>query len=208
MSRRSAIGVAALFVLGAAFGHSKTESAASAADAGAREPLAAVARPETLAASRAAFLAVYAVLMSPRCMNCHPAGDAPLQGDDSHVHIQGVKRGVDGKGLYALKCAACHQETNPPGLNMPPGNPRWHLPTAAMPLVFQGLSPRELALQLKDPRRNGGKTLGQLVEHVSHDGLVLGAWQPGEGRTLPPLPHAEFAARFKEWVDKGAAVPE
>jgi hypothetical protein len=33
-----------------------------------------------------AFLQVYKVLMSPRCMNCHPAGDQPLQGDDSRLH--------------------------------------------------------------------------------------------------------------------------
>jgi mono/diheme cytochrome c family protein len=166
------------------------------------------AQTKTVGASRSAFLAIYPVLMSPRCFNCHPAGDVPLQGDDSHPHTQGVKRGADGKGMYALKCAACHQEANLSGLNMPPGNPNWHLPSAAMPLVFQGLSPHELALQLKDPSRNGGKSLAQLIEHVSHDGLVLGSWNPGDGRTLPPLPHAEFAAQFKEWVDKGAIVPE
>ena len=61
------------------------------------------------AASRAAFLAAYPVFMHPRCMNCHPAGDAPLQGDDSRPHGQNVKRGPDGMGLYALKCADCHQ---------------------------------------------------------------------------------------------------
>ena len=33
-----------------------------------------------------AFMDVYKVLMSPRCMNCHPSGDIPLQGDDSHLH--------------------------------------------------------------------------------------------------------------------------
>src|SRR6201996_7971632 len=48
-----------------------------------------------------AFMSVYKVLMSPRCMNCHPSGDAPLQGDDSHIHTMNVKRGVDGKGLYS-----------------------------------------------------------------------------------------------------------
>jgi len=47
-------------------------------------------------ASRAAFMQVYRVLTSPRCQNCHPAGDAPLQGDDSHVHTQNVKRGGRG----------------------------------------------------------------------------------------------------------------
>src|SRR5678809_654995 len=62
-----------------------------------------------------AFMQVYKVLMSPRCMNCHPAGDRPLQGEDSHVHIMNVQRGKDGKGLYALKCSNCHQPTNVAG---------------------------------------------------------------------------------------------
>jgi hypothetical protein len=202
MSRWPAIASGALLLLGAALG-SPTGSAQRVRGVSPPE-----ADAQSIAASRAAFLAAYAVFMHPRCMNCHPAGNVPLQGDDSHLHAQGVKRGPDGKGLYALRCATCHQMTNLPGLNMPPGNPNWHLPSAAMPLIFQGLSPRDLALQLKDPHRNGGKTLNQLVEHVSHDGLVLGGWNPGEGRTLPPLSHAEFAAKFKEWVDKGAAVPE
>jgi hypothetical protein len=168
---------------------------------------AAAVRPDA-AASRAAFLDVYKVLMHPRCMNCHPSGDAPLQGDDSHVHIQNVQRGKDGKGKYALKCANCHQETNLPGENMPPGNLNWHLAKPEMPLVFQGKSPRELADQLKDPGRNGNKTLDQLVEHVTHDELVLWGWKPGAGRTKPPLSHDEFAKRFREWVEKGAASPE
>src|SRR6476659_2519872 len=56
-------------------------------------------------ASENAFLQVYKVFMSPRCMNCHPSGDVPLNGDDNHLHPQGVKRGHDGKGVYALKCS-------------------------------------------------------------------------------------------------------
>src|SRR5918997_7040087 len=46
------------------------------------------------AAARAAFEAAAPVFFYPRCMNCHPAGDAPLQGDDSRVHAQNVKRGA------------------------------------------------------------------------------------------------------------------
>jgi len=157
--------------------------------------------------SQKAFLVAYKVLMSPRCMNCHPSGDIPLQGDDSHLHTQGVKRGIDGKGLFALKCANCHQPQNTPGLNMPPGNPKWHLPPAGMKMVFQGRSPRELAAQLKDPKRNGNKTMSQLIDHVTSDQLVLGGWNPGDGRTLPPLSHAEFAKNFKAWIDKGAYLP-
>ena len=157
--------------------------------------------------SQKAFLAAYKVLMSPRCMNCHPSGDIPLQGDDSHLHTQGVKRGTDGKGVYALKCTNCHQPQNSVGIHMPPGNPNWHLPPANMKMVFQDKSPRELAAQLKDPKRNGNKTLAQLVDHVTNDKLVLGGWEPGDGRTLPPLSHAEFAKNFKAWIDKGAYLP-
>jgi hypothetical protein len=191
-----------LLLLAAAF--------AVAAILSARQQAAAVARPvdKDDAGARAAFLDVYKVLMHPRCMNCHPSGDAPLQGDDSHAHVQNVKRGEEGKGKYALKCTNCHQDTNLPGENMPPGNPTWHLPRKDLPLVFQGKSPRELADQLKDPRRNGGKTLEQLLEHVTHDTLVLWGWEPGDGRTKPPLSHDGFAKRFREWVEKGAASPE
>ena len=166
-----------------------------------------VAKRDSLA-SQQAFMAVYKVLMSPRCMNCHPSGDIPLQGDDSHLHTQGVQRGEDGKGLYALKCANCHQMNNTPGLNMPPGNPNWHLPPADMRMVFQGKSPQELAAQLKDPARNGHKTLQQLITHVSSDPLVLWGWNPGDGRTKPPMAHDEFARQFKDWVTKGAVVPD
>lgn len=160
------------------------------------------------AESRAAFLDVYSVLMHPRCLNCHPAGDRPLQGDDSHVHTQNIKRGAEGMGVYAQQCDTCHQSANLPGANMPPGSPTWKLSGPGMPLVFQGKSPRQLAEQLKDPARNGHRTLRELVSHVTEDKLVLWGWSPGDGRTPPPLPHDRFAARFKEWVDKGAELPE
>jgi hypothetical protein len=160
------------------------------------------------AGARAAFLAAYPVFAHPRCVNCHPAGDAPLQGDDGRPHAQNVKRGPDGKGLYALKCANCHQETNLPGENMPPGNPSWHLPPAAMPMVFEGRSPGELARQLKDPSQNGGKSLEALVHHVAADALVVGCWSPGDGRSPPPVSHAEFVRSVRDWVEKGAAAPE
>jgi len=156
--------------------------------------------------SQKAFLRVYKVLMSPRCMNCHPSGDIPLQGDDSHLHLQGVKRGPDGKGLYALKCSNCHQAANTAGLNMPPGVPDWHLPPPAMRMVFQGRSPHDLALQMLDPKRNGGKSRKDLIEHMKTD-LVRWAWQPGEGRTKPPLSYEDFTTQFKLWIDKGAVAP-
>jgi mono/diheme cytochrome c family protein len=158
-------------------------------------------------ASQNAFLQVYKVFMSPRCMNCHPAGDVPLNGDDNHLHPQGVKRGEDGKGLYALKCANCHQSQNMPGLNMPPGVPDWHLPPADMRMVFQGKTAHELALQIKDLKQNGGKSPHDLIEHMKTD-LVKWAWNPGNGRSQPPLSYTEFYNQFKLWIDKGAVAPD
>jgi cytochrome c5 len=160
------------------------------------------------AASREAFLQVYKVFTSPRCQNCHPSGDAPLQGDDSHAHLQNVKRGKDGHGVYGMRCDTCHQSANLAGEHMPPGNPKWALPPPEHKMVFVGRTPAELCRQLKDPKQNGGRSLQQLFEHVSADDLVGWGWNPGDGRSLPPLNRADTSAQMKVWIDGGAACPE
>jgi mono/diheme cytochrome c family protein len=157
-------------------------------------------------ASVKAFKQVYTVLTSARCMNCHPSGNIPLQGDDNHLHTMSPQRGVDGKGVYAMKCSNCHQPTNTPGLHTPPGNPNWHLPPADMKMVFQGRTPRQLAKQLINPRQNGHKDLKKLIAHAD-DGLVLSGWNPGEGRTLPPMSHAAFKKAWITWLTTGAYAP-
>ena len=154
-----------------------------------------------------AFMDVYKVLMSPRCMNCHPSGDVPLQGDDSHLHNMLPQRGKDGKGVYAMKCANCHQPSNLAGLHMPPGSPDWHLPPANMKMVFQGRTPNQLARQIADPKTNGNKNLQQLIAHAD-DGLVKAGWDPGEGRTLPPMSHEEFKKAWITWIKTGAYAPK
>jgi len=160
------------------------------------------------AASRQAFLQVYKVLTSPRCQNCHPAGDAPLQGDDSHPHLQNVVRGKDGHGVYGMRCDTCHQATNLPGEHMPPGNPKWSLPTPEVKMVFAGRSPAELCRQLKDAKQNGNRNLQQIYDHISADDLVGWGWNPGDGRSQPPLSRADTSAQLKIWIDGGAACPE
>lgn len=157
------------------------------------------------AESKAAFLEAYRVFMHPRCMNCHPSGDVPLQGDDSHLHLQGVKRGKDGKGLYALKCSNCHQPEHVPGDYMPPGHALWHLPPANKKMVFQGKTPTQLANHFKDNNFTGFKDFKKdLIHHVEHEPLVLNSWTYG---TPPPLTHAAFVAKVKEWIAKGAVTP-
>ena len=158
-------------------------------------------------AAVAAWNVVYGVLEHPRCMNCHPVGDVPLQGDDGHAHAQNVQRGPDGKGLFAMRCETCHQTQNLAGAHLPPGAPTWHLPRADMPLVFEGRTPRELCRQLKDPKRNGGRTPEQLFAHVDHDPLVMWGWSPGDGRSPVSTSHAEFVRAMRTWIDNGCGCP-
>jgi hypothetical protein len=166
-----------------------------------------LALPKDSVGSVKAFMSVYTVLKSARCMNCHPSGDAPLQGDDNHIHTMNVKRGADGKGLYSVRCSNCHQAQNTAGLHMPPGNPKWGLPPANMRMVFQGRTPRQLALQLLDPKQNGGRTKAQIIDHMANDDLVGWGWHPGDGRTLPPMSRAALVAQVRLWIAKGAYAP-
>jgi len=176
------------------------------------------------ALARTAFLEAFKVFSHARCVNCHPAGDAPLQGEDSRPHTSlRLRRGTDGQGVYAIKCGNCHQSENTPGLHMPPGapyplkdgseesahrsEPRWRLPPATTPMVFEKRAPGQLCRQLLDKRKNSGLTPEQLVQHISHDPLVLWGWNPGEGRSAPPISHAAFVQKVQEWIDKGRACP-
>jgi hypothetical protein len=157
-----------------------------------------------------AFAVVQKVLQHPRCQNCHPAGDAPLQFDEGVPHAQNVLRGPEGKGVPGLSCATCHSSENPPpsyGPHVPPGAPNWHLPPPKTKMVFHGLSAADLCAQLKDPAKTGGKDLAALLKHVTNDELVLWGWSPGVGRAPVDVPHAEFVAAFKTWIEAGAPCP-
>lgn len=157
-------------------------------------------------ASIAAFEKVYAVLMHPRCMNCHPSGDIPLQGDNSQIHTMLPQRGQDGRGIATMKCATCHADKAVPGDHTPPGNPSWHLPPADMKMVFQGKSARELALQLVNPEKNGHKDMTALREHAE-DTLVKAGWNMGGERTSPPITYEQFKDVWYTWIDNGAHAP-
>jgi hypothetical protein len=159
------------------------------------------------AAAAGAFEAMVPVLRHPRCMNCHSKGDFPRQGDDGHPHAMNVRRGPDGHGVTAQKCSTCHQEQNLAGLNMPPGAHDWHLPPANMPMIWEGLTNRQLCELFKDPKQNGNRTqLAQLVEHMETP-LVKWGWNPGEGRTPIPGSHDAFMTHVKQWVGAGGACP-
>jgi hypothetical protein len=178
---------AALFALGAGFGIS-AHAASSEAD----------------------FAVIKQVLQHPRCQNCHIPGDQPLQYDEGRAHAQFVQRGVDGKGAPGMTCSTCHGSANLPasyGGHVPPGAPNWHLPPADKKMVFIGLDAHDLCVRLKDTRGNNGKDLPALLEHVDHDPLVLWGWNPGQQRAPVAIPHADFVAAFRRWVDAGGLCP-
>src|SRR5438445_11715149 len=127
-------------------------------------PAPAAAAPSASSDPIASFETVRVVLQSPRCVNCHPNGDQPTQGDDTHVHQQFVQRGPEGRGAIGLACATCHGKVNPPdsyGEHMPPGvSTEWRLPPPEHRMVFAGLSSRALCLQIKDRKQTGGQDFG------------------------------------------------
>jgi hypothetical protein len=159
----------------------------------------------------AAFEVVRGVLQHPRCQNCHPAGDIPLQGDEGRTHDQHIVRGPTGHGVAGAECTSCHGVANLPesyGEHMPPGNEKgWHMPPPEMKMVFVGVAPRELCEQVKDPARNGGKDMAALREHLN-DPLVTWGWSPGFGRAPVSTPYADFVAAWETWANAGAPCPE
>jgi hypothetical protein len=170
-----------------------------------------LATPESFAAigdtamrSAALFAEVGKVLTHPRCVNCHPAGDRPRQTDVGRLHQPPVERGPDGLGLPAMRCPICHQQANfEPG--RVPGNPIWHL--APREMAWEGKTLGEICAQIKDPARNGGRSLEALVEHIGTDHLVGWAWAPGYGRRPAPGTQKEAGALVEAWVKTGAVCP-
>lgn len=147
---------------------------------------------------------VMSVITSPRCMNCHPSDDQPRQRDEQIEHLFGVERGEDNHAGPVQTCDTCHHEENNPYSNVP-GAPHWGLAPASM--GWLGLSHPEIAATLLDPAKNGDRDFDELLHHMSEDALVLWAWEPGEGRTPPPVPHDEFVLALESWLNDGAPIP-
>jgi hypothetical protein len=163
---------------------------------------ASVAHPRARAV--ALFVEMGKVLQHPRCVNCHPAGDRPLQTDAMRPHEPLVVRGADGHGAPGMRCETCHHAANYDPARVP-GHPQWHL--APIEMAWEGKTLTEICEQIKDPARNGGKNLAELVHHLGEDSLVGWGWAPGAGRTPAPGTQKEFGALAKAWADAGAHCP-
>ena len=150
-----------------------------------------------------AFEDIYTVSTHPRCMNCHPEGDAPLQTDDSVPHTLGITRFSPLGGVH---CRTCHSAVGvDDGLApLPPADPIWSI--APKRMVFQNRTPAQLCNQLKDPEVNGGRGFTELAKHVEEDHLLITSWH--SGRTPPPISHEELVKRYQTWGAAGGPCPE
>ena len=145
------------------------------------------------------------VIQSPRCMNCHPAGERPTQTDRMRPHQPLVVRGEGGMGAPGgLVCTTCHHEANFDSAGVP-GNPKWALAPAEM--AWQGKTLGQICVQIKDKDRNGGKDMAALIKHMAEDELVGWGWDPGIGRIPAPGTQKQFGELIKAWADAGATCP-
>ena len=155
------------------------------------------------------FDKMMAVIMHKRCINCHPAGNTPKQGEDSHLHHFNIIRGDENHGLAGYTCNSCHTEENNIFSGVP-GAPHWAI--APPNMSWEGQSRIEIATQMMDPSRNGGRSQNDILKHLTEDELVLWAWDPGvdaEGveREKPPIVKEEFIEAVRDWINAGAIIP-
>jgi len=104
-----------------------------------------------------------------------------------------------------MRCSMCHQNANfdPAGM---PGHAHWHL--APREMAWQSKTAGEICAQLKDPARNGGRSLDDVATHIATDSLVGWAWAPGFGRAPAPGTQAQLGALIKAWIQTGAVCPQ
>lgn len=158
------------------------------------------------------WAAIYNVFTHPRCANCHVEGERPRWSGDHYggagVHAFNVKRGSDGSGFGnpGQRCTVCHFEANSDKPHGPPGAENWHLAPAEM--AWFGQSSASVCAQIKDPERNGDRTLEEVAEHVRIDPLVAWGWNPGPGRQPAPGSADETYQALMRWISFGAPCPD
>ena len=105
-------GLIALGLAAVALPAAVVASSQSAAPVGLKPVSAFATIADPAARSAAIFTEMGKVLTHPRCINCHPRTDSPLQGDDMRFHMPPVERGPGGMGIAGMECSTCHGPRN------------------------------------------------------------------------------------------------
>ena len=174
----------------------------------------AAAPPLSRESALSAWEKVYEVFSHPRCVNCHvPEDNRPRWSGPSYglaegewlFHGMNVNGGQSRIGVESIPCMTCHQSANADVPHGPPGAPVWAL--APVEMVWWEKSSQDICEQIKDPARNGGRTLQDVADHVDHDALVHWGWDPGPGREPAPYSVQEIVAALEGWAAAGAPCP-
>ena len=147
----------------------------------------------------------YEVTSHPRCANCHvgpserPMWSGPAYGK-TRAHGMNVMAGESRIGAETIQCSTCHAYRE--GVNdIPHAAPQvamnWQL--APIEADWFGKSSQEICAQLRDPERNGGRTMIELAEHLNHDLILHWAWNPGGGRQPAPYSLQEHIDDLLIW---------
>ena len=162
----------------------------------------------------AAWEKVYEVFSHPRCANCHvPEDNRPRWSGPSYgladgewkYHGMNINGGESRIGIETIPCMTCHGQSNVDTPHGPPGAPVWAL--APVEMVWWQKSSQEICEQIKDPARNGNRTLQDVADHIDHDALVHWGWDPGPGREPAPYSVQEVVAFLNSWAASGAPCP-
>ena len=132
---------------------------------------------------------IEAVVTHPRCANCHVGPDNipmwTVAGENkTRPHGMNIGAGASRIGAETLVCSTCHMTSTAPN-EVPHAPPHigiaWQL--APVEFVWFGKTGAEICVQMRDPKRNGGRDAAGLVEHLRHDaeqnGFIAWSWNPG-----------------------------
>jgi hypothetical protein len=160
-----------------------------------------------------AWSRVYEVTSHSRCSNCHtgpsdrPMWSGPSYGAEPRQHGMNIRAGESRIGAETLPCSTCHGAQNGEVPHSPPGNASG-LMLAPVEAHWFGQSSRTICEQLRDPARNGGRTLNEVAQHLGHDLILRWAWAPGPGREPAPNSLQEHVDDLLIWGVAGAPCPQ
>ncbi len=160
-----------------------------------------------------AWSRIYEVTSHPRCSNCHTGpSDRPMwsgahYGPKPKPHAMNIRAGASRIGAETLPCSTCHGVQNGDLLHSPPGTSAgWML--APVEAHWFGQSSSTICEQLRDPERNGGRTLTEVARHLGHDLILRWAWAPGPGREPAPYSLQKHVDDLLIWSVAGAPCPD
>jgi hypothetical protein len=116
------------------------------------------------------------VFSHPRCANCHvgpdnvPMWSGASYGPKARPHGMNINGGQSRIGAESIACGTCHASPNSALPHGAPGAEEWLL--APVEMQWFRTPSVDICAQIKDPSRNGGRTLAAVAEHVERDRLV------------------------------------